>query len=57
MGITKKEMPDVKDSYGCGGGAKKTQLHPTVHTMQAKKEQRHNLQRKIVRMFSSDRYI
>lgn len=55
MGITKKDPSDVKDAFGAA--KKNNQLHTTVHNMQVKKEQRHNLQRKIVRMFSNDRYF
>lgn len=53
MGITKKDVQDIKDNFA---GAKRLQLHSTVHNLQVKKEVRHNLQRKIVRMFSTDRY-
>lgn len=52
MGLTKKEVQDVKDCFTI-----KTQLHPTLQTIHVKREIRHNLHKNIVRMFSENRQV
>lgn len=52
MGLTKKEVQDVKDCFTI-----KAQIHPTLQHMHVKREFRHNLHRNIVRMFSENRQV